>query len=346
MSYWQEKAISRFLPFFLGVLGLVVFLVGVTGVFFSVVMAPVAVRESARVVVQIPPGASTAHIAAILSDRDLIRSPEVFRLYTRVAGLDGALHAGEYEISPSFSTPEIVELLVQGRTRLVSFTVPEGLNLEQVATLLAERELGDRETFERLFDEIAAVHFLDSRLPTGATGLEGYLFPDTYLVSPGAGEEEIVLFMLSRFEEEIDRLGLVVRAQERGMTLHEAVTLASLIEREARVSRDRRKISGVLHNRLQMGMLLQVDATVIYALGDYTREVVLYADLEVDSPYNTYRHLGLPPGPIAGPGQESLLAAVEPEEHDYIYYVARPDGSHAFSRTLDEHNENKRRYLP
>jgi len=342
----RQRMNYGFLQLLLGALGLVAFLVGVTGVLFHVFLAPVAARESVPVVVQIPPNASTVDIAVVLDDHDLIRNQTAFRLYARFTGLDARLQAGEYEISPGLSTPEIIDFLVQGRTRLIRFTIPEGLNLDQITVLLVESGLVDQETFARLLGEIAASHPLGYELPTGGFSLEGYLFPDTYLISPGTGEKEIIMCMLSRFEEEIERLDLAARARERGMTLHEAVTLASLIEREARVPEERRVISGVLHNRLRLGMLLQVDATVIYALGDYAREVVLYADLKVDSPYNTYRYPGLPPAPIASPGRESLLAAVEPEEHDYLYYVAKPDGSHAFSRTLAEHNENKRRYLP
>ncbi|MBE0466764.1 MAG: endolytic transglycosylase MltG [Candidatus Desulforudis sp.] len=343
---FQQRIVQGPLQIIMGIVGLTAFIIGVAGVCLNVVLAPVAARETPPVVVEIPPNVSTAQIAKILADRDLVRNPVAFRLYTRLAGLDGALKAGEYEVSPHLSTPEIVEFLVQGRVRLSAFNVPEGLNVDQTIKVLVERGLGDQETFAGVLREIAATHLLGYPQPTGQYSLEGYLYPDTYLVAPGAGEGEIVRFMLSRFEEEVERLDLTTRADEYGLTLHEAVTLASLIEREARVAEERRVISGVIHNRLERGMLLQVCATVIYALGDCSREVVLEADLEVDSPYNTYLHPGLPPGPIASPGRDSLLAAVDPEEHDYLYYVVKPDGSHAFSRTLAEHNANKRLYLP
>jgi UPF0755 protein len=334
------------LQLLLGVLGLAALLVGLTGALVHAVLAPVTARESDPVVVQIPANTSTAQIAAILDEQGLIRNQKAFRLYARLFGLDGKLQAGEYALSPALSTPEVIDHLVHGRTRLISFTVPEGLNLEQTTALLAQRGMGDQQRFNQLLEEIAATHPLGYRLPDGTPSLEGYLFPDTYLVSPGSSERDILLMMLSRFEDELERLNLAAKARQHGLTLHEAVTLASLIEREARVPEERAVISGVLHNRLRLGMLLQVDATVIYALGDYSRQVVLYTDLEVDSPYNTYRYSGLPPGPIASPGRASLLAAVEPEEHDYLYYVAKPDGSHAFSRTLAEHNQKKRLYLP
>lgn len=343
---FRQRIIDRSLYILLGILGSAAFLIGSAVIASNSILAPVGDRESPSVLVEIPANATTGQIGAILAERDLIRNAAAFRLYARFQGLDAVLQAGEYELSPSLSTPEIIEILAQGRARLVAFTIPEGLTLKQATLLLADRGFVDADTFTRLLDEMAVSHPLLSGLPEGQRTLEGYLFPDTYLISAGTGEQQIISLLLTHFEEQVARLDLERRAAEHGLSLHEAVTLASMIEREARVAEERRVISGVLHNRLKRGMLLQVDATVIYALGDFDRQVVLYADLEVESLYNTYRYSGLPPGPIANPGRESLIAAVDPDHHEYLYYVAKPDGTHAFSRTLAEHNAYKRQYLP
>jgi UPF0755 protein len=173
--------------------------------------------------------------------------------------------------------------------------------------------------------------------------MEGYLFPDTYHIGSRTTEEEIIKMMLKRFNDELVKLDYVEKITLPGLSLHNAVTLASLVEREAREDSERPVIAGVIMNRLNRGMKLQIDATVLYALGGH-KEKVYYKDLEVDSPYNTYLYYGLPPGPIAFPGEASLKAAIEPAITDYLYYVAKPDGSHAFARTLAEHNNNKAKY--
>jgi UPF0755 protein len=174
-------------------------------------------------------------------------------------------------------------------------------------------------------------------LPKGRS-LEGYLFPDTYQVPLGADERALIRLQWERFGQIWSPLA---KQYQTKLSRHEVVTLASLIEREAKVDADRRPISGVLRNRLERGLRLEVDATILYALGQH-KSRLLYRDLEVDSPYNTYRHAGLPPGPIANPGRASLEAALNPAQTDCLYYVARSDGTHIFSRTLAEHNRAKR----
>ncbi|MDD4239695.1 MAG: endolytic transglycosylase MltG, partial [Desulfotomaculaceae bacterium] len=179
--------------------------------------------------------------------------------------------------------------------------------------------------------------------PEGEKRLEGYLFPDTYSFNIGESESIIVETMLKRFDREMAELGFEALAEENGISLHQAVTIASLVEREAKADEERPLIAGVIYNRLNISMPLQIDATIQYALGENKPEIY-YKDLEVDSPYNTYRNYGLPPGPIAMPGRASLLAAVNPADTDYLYYVAKPDGSHAFATTLAQHNVNKEMY--
>jgi len=310
-----------------------------------ILLMPVAPQSQASdVVVTIPLQATAGQVGQILKQNKLVRSSLIFSLYARYKGMDGQIKAGEHKLNNGFSTPEILLALVDGRLTVQSFTIPEGFTTAQIADLLASKGLIDR---ERFFWSVANENYnypFIRELPKNERRLEGYLFPDTYQVVRGSSESFIIDMMLKRFEKEIDDLDYLTLAQEAGLTLHQAVTVASMVEREAKFDEEKPLIAGVIYNRLARSMLLQVDATVQYALGTH-KPKIYYKDLEVDSPYNTYRVHGLPPGPIAAPGKSSLLAAVKPAANGYLYYVARPDGSHAFASTLAEHNMNKERYL-
>lgn len=307
-------------------------------------LSPVSSPGRAReIVVNIPHEATAGQVGNILKQKDVIKSPLAFRFYARYRGLDGKIKAGEYRIPNSLSTPRVLNELVDGRLAVQTVTIPEGFTTEQVAELLVEKGLVNRDRFfSVLAGDSFPYSFLD-QLPSGNTRLEGYLFPDTYQFTRGSGEKAIIDRMLGRFEKEIEELNYAGKAAQLGLTLHQAVTIASMIEREAKADQERPVISGVIFNRLKYSMPLQIDATVQYALHDH-REKIYYHDLEVDSPYNTYRVTGLPPGPIALPGRASLLAAVNPAITDYLYYVVKPDGTHAFSASLAEHNLNREKY--
>lgn len=284
--------------------------------------------------VTIPQGASTPQIAQTLRERGLIRDAWAFRMLARWQGLEARLQAGEYRFAPDEGARRILSRLAAGDVVRYPVTIPEGYTVAQIGEALARAGLADRERFLRFAHE--ADRFWIPQMRGNATGsLEGYLFPDTYLLPRGLPEERIVQMMVNRFREAAG--ALLAGPLPLGLTAHEVVTVASLVEREARLAPERARIAGVIYNRLQRGMRLEVDATVLYALGRH-KDVVLYRDLEVDSPYNTYRFAGLPPGPIANPGLAAIEAAVRPEAHDFLYYVARTDGSHVFSRTLEEHN--------
>ncbi len=304
------------------------------------------------ITVEIPDGASTSQIAQLLSERGVIRSPLIFRLYSRWNGLDTQFIAGEYRLSPSMELKEIAGIIARGDVYRETcwFTVPEGFTVEQIAELLQEKGLGDGEQFLELAarpgDELTArFSFLKEAAENPEVNyvLEGYLFPDTYEVEKGAALEEIVGLMLNRFAK-IFSPQWQERAGELGLSVHQAVTLASIIEREAVVAHERERIASVFHNRLAKNYPLESCATVQYALGE-VKPVLTTRDLEHPSPYNTYRRSGLPPGPIASPGKDSLRAALYPEESDYFFFVAKQDGSgeHYFSRTLSEHEAYKRR---
>lgn len=329
----------------MGFIGLLTVLFASVGLVVSLCLGPVSPGEGEYVSLEIPRNASTADIALVLREHDLIRSPLVFRIYARYIGADATLKAGSFVVPRGLSVSEILEVLRMGQVTYASVTIPEGYNTAQIASLLVAQGFVEEDEFwAAVMDSEYPYSFL-SGLPGDERRLEGYLFPDTYLVHQGATSREIVSAMLARFDQEAVRLRLNERARQAGMTFHEMVTIASMLEKEASTEADRKLISGVIRKRLDIGMPLQICFTVIYALGDPTRQVVLYEDLQVQSPYNTYLYPGLPPGPIANPGSVSLQTALEPEASDYLYYLAKPDGSHVFSRTLAEHNAAKRQYI-
>lgn len=306
-------------------------------------LSPVSQADGGReVVVTIPPSATAQMAGDILSQHKLLRSPLAFNLYARYTGLDSRIKAGQYTLSDSLSTPALLKELVKGCQAEQSFTVPEGYTTAQIADLLAENGLADREEFLRVVAREKFSYPFIKGLPEGERRLEGYLFPDTYQVDGESSETSIIDTMLKHFAGVIEELDYQAQAEKNGFTLHEALTIASLVEREAMVDEERALIAGVIYNRLRIDMPLQVDATVQYALGE-TKPILYYGDLEVDSPYNTYKIYGLPPGPIAMPGRNSLVAAVQPAATEYLYYVARPDGTHLFAATLADHEANRER---
>jgi UPF0755 protein len=299
-------------------------------------------RPPSRITVIVPPGESAAGIARRLAEAGLVRHPWIVVAVARCLGVAGRLRHGEYAIDPSQSAVEIVRMLARGEVVQHRVTVPEGYTVVQIADALAAAGLVDRERFLDLALRGGRRFERPTLAGLSVDSLEGYLFPDTYYFTRGMDEVEVVERFLDRFDARVDaQLREAIRA--RGLTLHEALTVASMVEREARVPEDRPLIAGVIYNRLARGMRLEIDATVLYALGTH-RPVVTYKDLGVPSPYNTYRHAGLPPGPIANPGLEAIRAAAAPASVPYLYYVLRPDGRHHFSRTLREHLDAVRRY--
>lgn len=311
---------------------------------FLVVYLGAPARGGEPITVTIAPQSSTSRIAAQLEENRLIHSAEYFKLFTKITGADRSLKPGKYSFEGTENLNRIVAMLQQGSPDLISFTVPEGYNLEQTINLLDSQGIATREDFlAALENQNLEFKFFDE-LPEGATRLEGFLFPDTYKIETETNPVGMVQLMLNRFTE-VYTPEHEARAKELGMTNLEVITLASIIEREAKVPQDRTLVSSVFHNRLKKGMLLQSCATVQYALGEI-KPVLYNTDLQVESPYNTYLHQGLPPGPIAAPGEDSIKAALYPSETTYLYFVAKPDGSHVFSNTLQEHNEAKHKYLP
>ncbi|HLH20970.1 MAG TPA: endolytic transglycosylase MltG [Chloroflexota bacterium] len=306
--------------------------------------------DSTPVTFTVEPGQSAARIGEALQAQGLVRSAQVFRLLVEQEGVGNRLAAGEYELSPSMSTREVVAALAGGRVRRgLSVTVPEGWRAEEIAWKLNAIAPGSGDDFlGAVYDPAGYAADLD--LPAGAS-LEGFLFPDTYEWRPQDGGKALVGRMVNEFLRKFDARRRD-KASAHGLSLRDAVTLASIVEREAVLPEERPLIAAVYYNRLALDMPLQADPTVQYALAEpevpapgealWKRDLSL-DDLDVASSYNTYRHKGLPAGPICSPGLASLDAVAEPASTDALYFVARADGSHVFARTLDEHLANVRR---
>lgn len=310
-------------------------------IYLNALLSPIhSEGEFLEISINIPENSSSNTIGEMIYKAGLVRTPNILSGYARLRGIDQNFKSGQYILKSNQSIPDIAASLVNGPKNLVAFTVPEGFNLEQLTGLLVQKGLVEEAKF------IAAVENTQNyynysfikNIPAGLD-LEGYLFPDTYYVGYETKEEQIAALMLERFQSVLKEMNYEKRAEKVNLTLHQAVIIASLVEGEAAVEDERPVIAGVIFNRLKIGMPLQIDATVKYALGGQ-RTKIYYKDLEVDSPYNTYRIAGLPPGPINMPGKASLEAAVNPAKTNYLYYVAKKDGSHAFATTLQEHNNN------
>jgi UPF0755 protein len=306
--------------------------------FCSSLFQPIS-KSTEKVSIEVPRHATARQIARVLAQKHLIRHAFAFLIMARVLGEGNNLRAGEYELQPNMTPAEIIDKIARGDAVAQWFTIPEGYTVDQVAEALQKNNLAEKHRFLRLARSSPRRLGFDFDVPRSS--LEGYLFPDSYKVKVGVGEAHLIRGMLRNFEAKVVH-GLAPDVRQCDLPLDKAIIVASMIEREAKVPQDRPLISAVIRNRLERKMPLQIDATVLYALG-YHKSKVLNRDLAVGSPYNTYRRIGLPPGPICSPGLDSIKAALRPAHKDYLYYVARPDGSHIFSRTLAEHQSAIRR---
>ena len=284
----------------------------------------------------IPAGASAQRIGEILERENLIHSATVFAWIVRLKGLGQQLEAGTYHLDGSRTTGVTVLDLLKAPVHTRRATIPEGMTRHQIAGHLQLGGLADSARFVAASEDPTLIR----QLGIGAASLEGYLFPETYFLDLNADEGDIVEMMVAQFRS-VFADSLITRLTDIGMSLHEAVTLASIIEREAATASERPVISGVFQRRLKLNRRLESCATIEYALGTRKKRLT-NADLQVKSPFNTYRHRGLPPGPIGNPGRAAILATLYPVETEYLYFVARGDGTHVFSRTNKEHERAKR----
>lgn len=295
-------------------------------------------------------GETAATIGPRLQQTGLIRNSDLFSALVRYRGVDDALRAGDYELSPSMTLEEIVAELQRGRVRAVTVTIPEGWRMEQVAAKLAEAGLGKATDYLALMRKHDYPYpWLQGRPEGAPDGLEGFLFPDTYEVSLDAKPEAVIELMLRNFDRRVTPE--IRQALAKGdLSFYEAIVLASIVEREAVVPDERPIIAAVFLSRLNTGMYLQADPTVSYAKGLDPAQKVWWTPMmveesqSVESPYNTFLHGGLTPGPICSPGLASIEAVAQPAQTDYLYFVSKGDGSHAFAETFDEHVENMHKY--
>lgn len=287
-----------------------------------------------EVVVRVPAGSTFRQVVDTLYDRQVVGRPLLFRVEARLRGLDGSVKAGAYRLSRGERHSVILRALAEGRVVTYPVTFPEGTTLKAMAARIAQVVEMDSAAVALAL----AADSLHLAWNVPGPGLEGYLFPDTYRFARGVGVDQVVSGMIRRYRE----YWTPERREQlaaRGMSEREVATLASIIQAEAAHSSEMATISSVYHNRLRIGMPLQADPTVLYALGGH-RPRLLYAAMDsvADHPYNTYTRAGLPPGPIGAPGAAALDAALAPAETPYLYFVARPDGQHVFTRSLREHN--------
>jgi UPF0755 protein len=290
------------------------------------------------VVLGIAEGERFASIADQLARLGVVRSALGLRVLARVTGRDRDVAWGDYLLEPPLSPWAVLERLARPPDPLGQVTIPEGLTVDETVDLLVAHGHGTRDAFEVVLRDPA---FL-TRAALPATGAEGYLFPDTYVFPSTLTPERIVQLMLARFRTQLDG-ALLARGRARGLSPHQLVTLASLVEEETTLAAEQRLVSAVFHNRLRLGMRLQSDPTVLYGRPPGDRRITR-ADLQRPTPYNTYVIDGLPPGPIANPGRGALEAAADPADTDALYFVARGDGSHEFTATLPAHNAAVARY--
>ena len=308
----------------------------ILGLFYFQASRPVSNNTQLQTF-EIKPGMTLNKVAKKLSREGLIRSSSAFQAIALLQEKQKLIMIGEYNVSPSMLPTEILQRITSGKTILHPVTIPEGYRIIEIGDILVKNGLADKGKFleqtknTRLLKEIAA----DS--------LEGYLFPETYHFGKFTNERTIVKKMVDTFKERTLKQEFLNRAKEIGFSFHEIITLASLIEKETGKDSERKQISSVFHNRLKKNMLLQTDPTVIYAIENFDGNIKK-RDLKIDSPYNTYRYKGLPPGPISSPGLKSIIAALYPANTSNLYFVSRRDGSHQFSSTLNQHNEAVQKY--
>jgi UPF0755 protein len=289
-------------------------------------------------VVMIPDGSTFQFVAALLERERLIKSRSAFVLLGKSQSADRKVHAGEYELNPGMTPAEILSKLLNGHVLLHPLTIPEGLTITQIADLVSQQGLTDRAEFLRLAKDRAFIASLGIRAET----LEGYLYPDTYKFPRSVKAQEVLVAMVEQLRQMVGA-DLLARMQELKMTMHEVLTLASVIEKETGSGGERPEISAVFHNRLKKHIPLQSDPTVIYGLPSFDGNLHK-KDLSSPSPYNTYRVQGLPPGPIANPGIQAIRATLYPSDSRSLYFVSRNDGTHKFSTTLMEHNQAVEKY--
>jgi UPF0755 protein len=357
LEHQSEARIVRRIVLIITILAIfiLVFIGGGGYLYIKSALQPVDKDSKVQKKVEIPIGSSVTGISEKLEANGIIKNAKVFKYYVKFKNEAGFM-AGEYELSPSMEIPEIINRLKTGKVlqkAAFQLTIPEGKQLNEIAQIIAKtvnlpeeevfNQLNDRTFIQKMMGKFPDLLTTDILNPNIKYPLEGYLFPATYpFYKPNPTVEEMVVTMLEQTRKVITPY--LAELSEEEFTAHQLLTMSSLIEEEATQKADRKDISSVFYNRIEQDMPLQTDPTVLYAQGKH-KERVLYEDLEVDSPYNTYKHKGLPPGPIANAGKDSIEAAINPSETKYLYFLATAGGDVIFTKTLDEHNAAKAEHI-
>jgi UPF0755 protein len=329
---------KKLLFIFCGFLAAVTALIGITSLrLYHYAHSPSSDDKTGKII-EIMPGQGFSSTTARLAKEGVIISPAKFKIIAAISGDDKKIKAGEYMFSPSMTPASIIYALVNGKVYMHKLTIPEGYNIQQVAEAVEHDGICSRDQFENAAKDSAAA------MAMGIPGqtFEGYLYPETYFYPRGTDPSIIVRDMVNRFKK-VYKSEWSQREAALGMTQHQIVTLASIIEKETGAAIERPLISSVFHNRLKENMRLETDPTVIYGIENFDGNLTR-VHLRTPGPYNTYMNKGLPIGPIANPGYKSLEAALFPADSDYLFFVSRKDGTHEFARTYEEHIQNIRKY--
>ena len=320
-------------------LGIVIVITGILSYeFYKTITIPLS-SETSHVVIEVKKGGGLNNISSLLHQKGLIKDPQAFKLLALIKGVVSNLKAGEYRLSPAMTQVEILNKISRGLVIQHSVTIPEGYNVYEIGDLLQKNNITKKDTFiARAFDpEII------NKLGFNTNSLEGYLFPETYFFEKNVSDYDIIKKMAATFKKKIMTHEIMATVKKSKLSFHNIVTLASIIEKETGKEEERPLISAVFHNRLRKKMRLQSDPTVIYSIKNFDGNI-RKKDLKIDSPYNTYRYGGLPPGPIANPGLSSIKTALNPAKVGYLYFVSKKNGEHKFSSTLKEHNRAVLKY--
>lgn len=286
--------------------------------------------------ITIKEGMTTGDIAQLLHEQQLVKNPDAFRQEVRFKGLGTKLRAGTYQIDGGMNNREIMELIAKGEVQYIKFVVPEGYTAVQIGKKMEYEGIGSAEKFIAAAKDYAPYDYMKTDDPNVIFKTEGFLFPATYDFPVGVTEKQVMERLVKQFDIEVKGSGIYKTVEERKLVLRDVVNMAAMVEKEAVHPDEQPRIAGVFLKRLEIGMPIQSDTTIQYILGAQ-KEIITYADTEIQNPYNTYQNPGLPPGPIASPGVSAMKAVLEPEKTDYLYFVAEKNGYHRFSKTYDEH---------
>lgn len=336
----SKRAGKRWLKIFAIFLGFLFLFAAVSLFEAKSLLKKPASTENQEIDFEIEPGWGVREISKKLEGKGLLKSPTIFLVYLKYKGLSSSIKAGNYLLNKNMNIIQVVEVLTQGKVKSIKIIVPEGWRLEEIAAYLEKENVVSSKEFLEAAKKNYNYDFLKDK--PADQNLEGYLFPDTYFLSANPSADQIVEKMLENFSKKFSK-ELQVEAKKQGSTIHEALTLASIVEREVDKKEDREIVAGILKERLRLDMPLQADATNHYLINDW-KKVLTEGDLKIDSPYNTRIKKGLPPGPIASPGLESIKAALYHKDSDYFYYLSK-DGKTYYSYTQEEHDEKKAKYL-